>query len=99
MNDETDVGAPFWGRRNYPHMRVRGRGSPHFGSRPPIQNSEEPENFRHLCSNPYFHFVQGSITDPGLLKDTFMNAEGIFNQAAIPSVPRSIRDQDVPRTR
>jgi len=26
------------------------------------------ENLRHLFDHPRFHFVQGSITDPGLLK-------------------------------
>ncbi|MCQ8893935.1 MAG: hypothetical protein NQU46_04820 [Methanolinea sp.] len=36
--------------------------------------------------------MQGSITDPGLLKDTFRNGDGTFHQAAIPSVPRSIRN-------
>jgi len=49
-------------------------------------------NIQHLRDNPHFHFVQGSITDPGLLKDTFRNADGVFHQAAIPSVPRSIKD-------
>ncbi len=49
-------------------------------------------NIQHLRDNPHFHFVQGSITDPGLLKYTFKNADGIFHQAAIPSVPRSIKD-------
>jgi len=49
-------------------------------------------NIQHLRDNPLFHFVQGSITDPGLLKETFKNADGIFHQAAIPSVSRSIQD-------
>jgi UDP-glucose 4-epimerase len=54
--------------------------------------SGKKENIRHLFDNPHFHFVQGSITDSGLLKDTFKNADGIFHQAAIPSVPRSIEN-------
>lgn len=54
--------------------------------------SGKKENIRHLLDTPHFKFVQGSITDPDLLKDTFKNADGIFHQAAIPSVPRSIRD-------
>jgi len=54
--------------------------------------SGKEENIRHLFNNPHFYFVQGSITDPDLLKDIFKNADGIFHQAAIPSVPRSIRD-------
>ncbi len=37
-------------------------------------------------------FIEGNIPDPGLLKDTFRGADGIFHQAGIPSVPRSIRD-------
>jgi len=35
--------------------------------------------------------MQRTITDPGLLKDTFRNADGIFHQAAIPSMPRSAK--------
>ncbi len=49
-------------------------------------------NIQQLRDNPHFHFMQGSITDPEILKDTFKNADGIFHQAAIPSVPRSIKD-------
>jgi len=49
-------------------------------------------NIQQLRDTPHFHFVQGSITDSGLLKDTFKNAQGIFHQAAIPSIPRSIKD-------
>ena len=33
-----------------------------------------------------------SITNPDLLEDVFRGADGIFHQAAIPSVPRSIKD-------
>jgi hypothetical protein len=36
--------------------------------------------------------MQRTITDPGILKDTFKNANGIFPQAAIPSMPRSAKD-------
>ena len=35
-------------------------------------------------------FIEGSITDPGLLTETFPGADGI--QAAIPPVPRSVKD-------
>ncbi len=49
-------------------------------------------NIQQLRDTPHFHFVQGSITDLDLLNDTFKNADGIFHQAAIPSVPRSIKD-------
>jgi len=54
--------------------------------------SGRKENIRHLFDNPHFHFVQGSITNPDLLEDVFRGADGIFHQAAIPSVPRSIKD-------
>jgi len=49
-------------------------------------------NIQQLRDNPHFHFVQGSITDSRLLNDVFRGSDGIFHQAAIPSVPRSIRD-------
>jgi len=45
------------------------------------------ENLRYFFDNPRFHFVQGSITDPGLLNDTFKNADGIFHQAMVPRFP------------
>lgn len=35
-------------------------------------------------------FVKGSVTDLALLKETFAGADGIFHEAAIASVPRSI---------
>ncbi len=38
------------------------------------------------------HFVQGSITDLPLLKDICTGADGIFHEAAIASVPRSINN-------
>ncbi len=36
--------------------------------------------------------VKGSITDLDLLRKTFKGADYVFHQAAIPSVPRSIKD-------
>ena len=54
--------------------------------------SGKKEHIRHLFYNPHFHFVQGSITSPDVLKDACRGADGVFHQAAIPSVPRSIRD-------
>ncbi|UUX92269.1 SDR family oxidoreductase [Methanoplanus endosymbiosus] len=38
------------------------------------------------------NFVKGSITDLDLLKKEFEDADGIFHQGAIPSVPRSVAD-------
>jgi len=32
------------------------------------------------------------ITDPGLLNDVFHGADGVFHQAAIPSVPCSLKN-------
>ena len=45
------------------------------------------ENFRHSI-----HFVQGSITNLPLLKEICAEADGIFHEAAITSVPRSIKN-------
>lgn len=37
-------------------------------------------------------FVQGSVTNLPLLQETFREVDFVFHQAAIPSVPRSIKD-------
>lgn len=37
-------------------------------------------------------FIQGSITDLALLKDVFSEVDFVLHQAALPSVPRSIKD-------
>lgn len=37
-------------------------------------------------------FIQGSITDLPLLKDVFSEVDFVLHQAALPSVPRSIKD-------
>lgn len=37
-------------------------------------------------------FVEGDAGDPGLLREAFCGADYVLHQAAIPSVPRSIRD-------
>ncbi len=37
-------------------------------------------------------FVKGSVTDLNLLKEIFKDCDYVFHQAAIPSVPRSIKD-------
>lgn len=50
------------------------------------------ENLRHLPDDSHLTFEQGSITDSYPLKDVCRDANGIFHEAAIPSVPRSIRD-------
>jgi len=48
------------------------------------------ENIESLLDEKTIECVEGSITDSSLLHDVFQNADGIFHQAAIPSVPRSI---------
>ena len=45
----------------------------------------------HLLDHPRVEFVEGSITDLDLLMEAFPGAAGIFHQAAIPSVPRSVK--------
>jgi len=50
------------------------------------------EKIEHLLDHPRVTFIEGSITDLDLLMDTFPGADGIFHQAAIPSVPRSVKD-------
>ncbi len=49
-------------------------------------------NSEHLLENERVTFVEGSITDLALLQDLFSGADGVFHQAAIPSVPRSVND-------
>jgi len=45
-----------------------------------------------VSSYENYRFVKGSITNPDLLKQIFDGADYVFHQAAIPSVPRSIKD-------
>lgn len=54
--------------------------------------SGKQENIQHLLESGSVRFVNGSITDLTLLLKIFDGAEGIFHQAAIASVPRSIKD-------
>ncbi len=49
-------------------------------------------NIQPFLSKKNVVFVRGSITDPALLKTVFEGADGVFHEAAIASVPRSIRD-------
>jgi UDP-glucose 4-epimerase len=50
------------------------------------------ENIQHLLDEGNLNFVRGSITDLALLQKFFSDADYIFHQAAIPSVPRSIKN-------
>ena len=50
------------------------------------------ENISDLIAESKIEFVKGSITDLDFLEDTFHNIDYIFHEAALPSVPRSIKD-------
>ena len=50
------------------------------------------ENLRKFNQSTNINFVRGSITDLNLLKRVFKGVDYVFHQAAIPSVPRSIKD-------
>jgi len=50
------------------------------------------KNIQDLVTSKKIEFVQGSITDLALLQNTFKNIDYVFHEAAIPSVPRSVKD-------
>jgi len=50
------------------------------------------ENIKNLINSGDIIFVKGSITDIDLLQKLFKDVDYIFHQAAIPSVPRSVKD-------
>jgi len=50
------------------------------------------ENIRNFIETNKIEFIQGSITDFNLLKKVLKDIDYVFHEAAIPSVPRSIRD-------
>jgi|GEM_PF-3332423 len=47
---------------------------------------------QRIRDHPRVTFTEGSITDLDLLTEVFPGTAGIFHQAAIPSVPRSVKD-------
>jgi nucleoside-diphosphate-sugar epimerase len=49
-------------------------------------------NIRNLQKNNNVQFIKGSITDDRLLHKCFSDIDYVFHQAALPSVPRSIKD-------
>ncbi|MDV4343375.1 SDR family oxidoreductase [Methanoculleus sp. YWC-01] len=53
-------------------------------------SSGRRENIEHLADHPRVAFVEGSVTNLPLLVDACAGADGIFHQAAIASVPRSV---------
>ncbi|MDD4972261.1 MAG: SDR family oxidoreductase [Paludibacter sp.] len=48
------------------------------------------KNIQHLVDNDSINWVLGSVTDLSLLERCFADAEFVFHEAAIPSVPRSV---------
>ena len=50
------------------------------------------KNIQDLINTNKIEFIRGSITDIDLLQNIFKNVDHVFHQAAIPSVPRSIKD-------
>lgn len=51
-----------------------------------------PDNIKDLTTHPNVTIINGSITDADLMYDITKGIDGIFHQAAIPSVPRSVKD-------
>jgi UDP-glucose 4-epimerase len=54
--------------------------------------SGKQENIAHHHANKKVRFLNGSITDINLLSHIFEGADGIFHEAAIGSVPRSVKN-------
>ena len=50
------------------------------------------ENIDDLIQEDKIDFIEGSITDLDLLQDSFQHIDYVFHEAALPSVPRSIKD-------
>jgi UDP-glucose 4-epimerase len=50
------------------------------------------ENIKLFIDRKNISFIEGSINDFRLLKDLFENVDGIFHEAAIPSVSRSLKN-------
>ena len=49
-------------------------------------------NIQDLKKSGKIEFIKGTITDLNLLQQIFKDVDYVFHQAAIPSVPRSIKD-------
>lgn len=49
-------------------------------------------NIKDLIEEKQIEFIKGSITDLDLLKEKLKDVDYVFHQAAIPSVPRSVKD-------
>ncbi len=49
-------------------------------------------NIQQIIDNPLVEFIKGSITERKFLQQACKNVDGIFHEAAITSVPRSVKD-------
>lgn len=50
------------------------------------------KNIKDFIDSNKIEFVRGSVTDLELLKKAFKNVDYVFHEAAVPSVPRSVKD-------
>ncbi|RQD82168.1 MAG: NAD-dependent epimerase/dehydratase family protein, partial [Methanocalculus sp. MSAO_Arc2] len=50
------------------------------------------KNIADLLDHPHVTFIEASLSDIDTLYEVTRGVDGIFHQAAIPSVPRSVRD-------
>jgi len=50
------------------------------------------ENIEQYKQNQNFHFVKGDVRNFKLVKEIVSNADAVFNQAAVVSVPRSVEN-------
>jgi len=50
------------------------------------------ENIKNLMERSNVKFIKGNIAEPAFLNNIFKDIDYVFHQAAIPSVPRSIKD-------
>ena len=50
------------------------------------------ENIRHLVESGTVSFIHGSVTDPSLLRECMEGVDGVFHEAALVSVLRSVKD-------
>lgn len=51
-----------------------------------------PENLSEVMDDPEFTFIEGDVRDAALLRSVFRGVDVVFHQAALGSVPRSVRD-------
>jgi UDP-glucose 4-epimerase len=54
-----------------------------------------PDNIQPVLQAGQVDFIEGSITDLSLMQEAFSGAEYVFHQAALPSVPRSIKEPEI----